>query len=583
MDLKKLFSELVRRNVIRAVLAYLAVAWVLIEVSSTILPTFGAPEYVIRGLIYLLGIGLIIWTGFSWVYDLTPQGIQKTPEEYDTPETRALNSRRLNAVIIGAGIAAILALLAGSFWVGSKWSGDKLLANTSEPRIAILPFEDRSDNAEYEYLREGLAEEVISKLFNFSGVSVISSRSSFQFRDSGKSIGEISRELKADIVLIGNYAITNQKVDVKVEVIDTKEDQILNYASIVGDLGHIRDISSQIGDHLQESLGITVDQTEGKVKKEEQSFNPEAFKLYALGKSAMRDHTGQKLGDIVKYFQAAIELDPEYADPYIGMAEAYIFDVNRGYLSATEGALKAKEYALKAAKLDPGSGEVSGIMGIIHILNFEFKKAIPYFKKSLEESPNFDLTYHWYSFALEVLGDFNRAEELQKKAGILDPLNAFNDIYLAMNYIFQQDLDRAEKVIGEKLSLNPDHKEMLWIKAVLLVEREEYDEAYQTLLQRNFGLETNFIAGFVYAKIGQEDKALEVLNNLLETSERKYVSPSQIAIVLCALKRYDEALVKIEEAYLVHDQWINWVKNTSLVNPIKEYPEYISIMQRLVQ
>ena len=583
MDLKKFYKELVRRNVVRALIAYLAVSWVLIQIATTLFPVFNAPAYLLQGLIYLLAIGFVFWVGFSWVYDLTPKGIQKTPEFLDISDNRQLNSRRLNTVIVGAVLSAFLILLAGSFWAGSKWRNERFLAGNSEFRIAVLPFEDRSDNAEHEYLREALAEDVISKLFGFSGISVISSRSAFQFRDSGKSIGQISKELNADIVLIGNYAITNQKVDVKVEIIDTKEDEILNYASIAGDLGHIRDISSQIGDHLQASLGITVDQTEGKAKNKLQSFNPEAFKLYALGKSAMRDHTGQKLEDIVKYFQAAIELDPEYADPYIGMAEAYIFDVNRGYLSATEGALKAKEYALKAAKLDPGSGEVSGIMGIIHILNFEFKKAIPYFKKSLEESPNFDLTYHWYSFALEVLGDFNRAEELQKKAGILDPLNAFNDIYLAMNYIFQQDLDRAEKVIGEKLSLNPDHKEMLWIKAVLLVEREEYDEAYQTLLQRNFGLETNFIAGFVYAKIGQEDKALEVLNNLLETSERKYVSPSQIAIVLCALKRYDEALVKIEEAYLVHDQWINWVKNTTLVNPIKEYPEYISIMQRLVQ
>ncbi|MFZ9005045.1 MAG: hypothetical protein ACO3AE_13565, partial [Robiginitalea sp.] len=100
MDIKKLYKELVRRNVFRAVLAYLAVAWVLIEAASTILPTFGAPEYVIKGLIYLLSIGLVIWAGFSWVYDLTPEGIRKTPEAYDTPETRQMNRRRLNAVII---------------------------------------------------------------------------------------------------------------------------------------------------------------------------------------------------------------------------------------------------------------------------------------------------------------------------------------------------------------------------------------------------------------------------------------------------------------------------------------------------
>ena len=583
MDIKKLYRELVRRNVFRAVLAYLAVAWVVIEAASTILPTFGAPDYFIKGLIYLLSIGLVFWAGFSWVYDLTPEGIRKTPEAYDTPATRQMNSRRLNAVIVGSVITAVLVLVAGSFWAGSRWGSEKDLTSHSGYRIAVLPFEDRSDNADFEYLREGLAEDVISTLFKFSDVSVISSRSAFQFKDTEKSIDEISRALNADIVLIGNYTITNQKVDVKVEVIDTQEDEILNYASIVGDLGRIRDISSQIGVHLQESLGITADENEEKGKKEVHPVHPEAFKLYALGKSAMRDHTGQKLGDITKYFEAAIELDPNYADPYIGMAEAYIFDVNRGYLSPTEAARKAKNYALKAEKLNPGSGEVSGLLGIIHSFNFDFTQAVPYFEKSLEKSPNFTLTYQWYSFHLYFKGDFNRAEELQRKAAILDPLDALNDIYLATNFIFQHKLAEAEEIINSKLSLNPNHLEMIWLKSVLLVEKGLYEEAYETILKREEFLDTNFVSGFIFARVGQEDRAKRVLDNILARTEKQYVPPSQIAILMCGLGLYDQALEKIEEAFLAHDQWIGWVAFTSMADPIKEDPRYVSLMDSLVK
>ncbi|MEJ2585580.1 MAG: hypothetical protein P8Z38_11280 [Robiginitalea sp.] len=583
MDLKKLYRELVRRNVFRAVLAYLAVAWVLIEAASTILPTFGAPEYLIKGLIYLLAIGLIFWTGFSWVYDLTPEGIRKTPDAYDTPDTRQMNSRRLNAVIIGSAITAILVLLAGSFWAGSRWSSEKNLASNSVYRIAVLPFEDRSDNEDFEYLREGLAEDVISKLFTFSDVSVISSRSAFQFKDTGKTIGEISRELKADIVLIGNYTITNQKVDVKVEVIDTKEDEILNYASIVGDLGHIRNISSQIGLHLQESLGFTSNETESIEEIEEEPVNPEAFKLYSMGKSAMRDHTGQKLADVTKYFEAAIELDPDYVDPYIGMAEAYLFDINRGYLSPTEGAAKAKKYALKAEKLNPGSGKVSGLLGSIHFCNYDFEEAVPYFEKSLEKSPNFTLTYQWYSFILYFFGDFDRAEELQRKAALLDPLDQFNDMYLAINYIFRGKLGQAENFIDTKLSLNPDHLEMIWLKSVLLVEKGMYQEAYETILKRKQFLETNFLSGYIFARVGEEEQAEIVLNKIMERSEKQYVPPSQIVMLLCGLGRYDQALDQIEEAFLSHDLWIGWVHFTSMADPIKDDPRYISLMKPLVK
>ena len=582
MDLKKLYRELIRRNVFRAVLAYLAVAWVLIEAASTILPTFGAPEYLIKGLIYLLAIGLIFWTGFSWVYDLTPDGIRRTPELQDTTGHRQMNIRRLNAVIVGAVIAGILVLLAGSFWAGARWRNDNVPAANPGYRVAVLPFEDRSDNVDFEYLREGLAEDVISTLFDITDISVISSRSAFQFKDTDKSIREISRELNADIVLVGSYTITNQKMDVKVEIIDTGEDEILNYAAIAGDLAHISDISKQIGGHLQESLGVTTREAADDGMKIERLVNPEAFKLYSLGKSAMRDHTGQKLAEVTKYFEAAIEQDPDYVDPYIGMAEAYLFDVNRGYLSPTEGAARAKKYALEAERLQPGSGEVSGLLGSIHFCNYDFEQAVPYFEKSIEKSPNFTLAYQWYSFILYFFGDFDRAEELQKKAALLDPLDAFNDVYLASNYIFQHKLGKAEELIDAKLSLNPDHLEMIWLKSVLLVEEGRYQQAYETILKRKRFLDTNFVAGYIYARVGMVEKAENVLNTILERSKERYVPPSQIAMLMCGLEQYDQALNQVEEAFLVHDLWIGWVHFTSMADPIKDEPRYEAMMGTLL-
>ena len=582
MDFKNLYRELVRRNVFRAVLAYLAVAWVLIEAASTLLPTFDAPPYLLKGLIYLLAIGLIFWTGFSWIYDLTPRGIRKTPEEYDDGiQTRALNSRRLNAVIVGAVLTGFLLLLAGSFWAGSKWESGKLLSNNAEYRIAVLPFEDRSDNAEFEYLREGLAEDVIGKLFNFSGISVISSRSTFLFKDSDKSIQEISNELNADIILIGNYAITNQDVDVKVEVIDTKDNEVLNYASIIGDLGHIRDISSEIGNHLYQSLGIHNGESQQKEANVLQEVNLEAFKLNALGKSAMRGHTGQKLEDITRYFEAAIELDPTYMDPYIGMAQAFVFEVNRGYMSPAEAALKVKEYALRAEKLNPGSGQVSCMMGIIHSFEYDFKNAIPYFEKALEKNPNFTLTYEWYSFTLLVSGDFERAVELQKNALLLDPLYAINEMTLAMKYIFLDKFDSAEALINSKLILDPDHMQMIWIKAVFLTEKGMYKDAYEMILKRKKYLETNFMSAFIFAKVGEEERAEATLNKILERAQKQYVPPSQLAILLCGLGRYDQALEQVEKAYLLHDQWLPWVVYTSFCDPIKESPRYTSLIAQL--
>jgi tetratricopeptide (TPR) repeat protein len=343
-------------------------------------------------------------------------------------------------------------------------------------------------------------------------------------------------------------------------------------------LGQISEISSQIGVHLEHSLGISAEGYIEKAGLDLRPVNPEAFKLYALGKSAMRNHTGQKLADITRYFQAAIELDPDYFAPYIGMAEAYIFDVNRGYMSSTQASQKVKEYVLKAEKLNPGSGEVSGIMGIIHFLDFDFRNAVPYFEESMEKSPNFSLAYEWYSFTLEFMGDLEKAQEIQKKAAILDPLNAFYDYILIMNHLYQHEYNKAEALINKKLTLNPNDPEFLWVKAVALTEQGRYQEAHEVLLKRKFGLETNFVSGYVFAKIGQEDRARQVVKNMLD---KEFVSPSQLAVVYCGLEEYDLALEQIEKAYLTQDGWFKWILLSSMADPVKNDPRYLSILEQL--
>lgn len=577
MDFKRLYRELVRRNVFRAVVAYLAVAWVLVQIADTIFPAFDAPAYLMQGLIYLLVVGLVIWTGFSWVYDLTPDGIQKTSDENNDSETRQLNSRRLNAVIAGAGIVALLVLLATSFWAGSRWNQGLEHANRSEYRIAVLPFEDRSDNLEFEYLREGLAEEVIGKLVNAKTLSVISSKSSFRFQDADLSIDQIRETLEADIILTGSYAVTQQTIDIKTELIRGEDHEILNYASIVGDLAHIQEVSSKIRNNIYGALGYSEDQGE-ESRVLTQDVNVEAYKYNALGQSAMRDNTGQKLDEITRYFQAAIDLDPDYQDPYIGMAEAYIFDVNRGYISTAEAAGKARNYALEAEKLNPGCGEVSGLMGIIHFMEFDFKGALPYFQMSIEKTPNYHLAYQWYAFTLEFLGDFEKAENLQKKAAVLDPLNAMNEAYLILNNIYRKKFESAAELINSRLSLDPDHKQTLWLKALLQTEQGQFEEARKTFIERGIGLETNFVYGFILGKLGQVEEAQVVLDNM---HKRPFVSPSQLAIVYCGLGRYDDALEQIEEAFLIHDGWLKWVIYTSMTDPIKDDPRFVALTTRL--
>ncbi len=479
------------------------------------------------------------------------------------------------------GIVSIL--IASLLLVVFNYVQSPLRLNNGNRTIAVLPFDNRSEAVEFEYLRESLAEDVISQLFNLSSYTVISSRSSFQFKNSDKSLQQISKELKADILLIGNFNVSNEEIEVKIEVVEGDDNEILNYANIGANFDDIKSISKQIGQSLYQTLDISSEISDRARKKDSEIINIEAYKLNALGKSAMHDNTGQKLADIIQYFQAAIDIDSTYVDPYLGIAEAYIFDGNRGYISSAEAVQKAREYALIAEKLRPGLGEVSSIMGTIHYLNWEFKKAVPYFKRSLEESPNFHMTYTYYAFCLESMGKFDEALDLLKKATIIDPLDAFNDVYIALNYMFQDNMVEAHRIIDAKLEIEPDHAMNLWVKAILLNKEQKYEEALKALEKRGFGFESNYMAGYAYAMLGDIEKASFVLNNMIENSKKQHVPPSQIAVVYCGLGDVEKAIEQVEEAFLIHDIWIGHLIFTGFSDPIKDDPRYVSLMNSLFQ
>ena len=174
MRFRKLISELSRRNVFKAIIAYLAVAWVIVQIASIVLPVFEAPKYSLKIIIYLLSAGLILWIGFSWVYDLTSEGFKKTKDIVNSEEVAQLNSRRLNKVIAGALFLAILLLISISFWAGSLWN-EGLLINHNK-KVAVLPFIDSTENQE-EYFKVGMTDALIDELSKVDELTIINQAS----------------------------------------------------------------------------------------------------------------------------------------------------------------------------------------------------------------------------------------------------------------------------------------------------------------------------------------------------------------------------------------------------------------------
>ena len=234
-----------------------------------------------------------------------------------------------------------------------------------------------------------------------------------------------------------------------------------------------------------------------------------------------------------------------------------------------------------AESLKPGSGEVQGLLGVLYSMEFNFSEAIQYLEKSIEISPNYDLAYHFYAYDLLIYEQYDLSVAMLEKAMVLDPLNAFYQIYKPLYLTFQNKFDQAEELLNSELVVNPNHPMTLWTLAVLHLQKKDYQAAYEALIKRGVGLESNFISGYTYAMLGMDKEANVVLENMLENAKNGFVPPTQLAIMYTGLGQYDKALEQVEQAYLIHDNWIMWAKFSNTLDPIRDDPRYVKVMEMI--
>ena len=501
-----------------------------------------------------------------------------TEEDNSDQYQQFLRRRKVPILKFGLMVVASLIIIAAAFlWYDTYYN----VSLEDYKSIAILPFQNKTNNQDLDYLREGLADDVINQFSHLSTLSVISSRSSFQFKDSDKTIGQLSKALKADLIMDGSFSIEGDMLMVKIELIAGETNKIICYASPKANLDEVKNIAATIEKEVFKSLSIPTSDDKQSSLVNMKNVNIEAYKNYALGKNAMRDNTLQEKEDIIRYFNAAIQLDSTYADPYIGIAEAYFFDLNRGYLSINEVAPLISEYALMAERLKPGSGEVQGLLGALYSWEFKSKDAIQYFEKSIQISPNYDFTYSHYAYALAIAGQFDQAIIMIDKACILDPLNNFYLVFKPLYLTFQDKYAEAQELLEAELKLNPDNTHLLWTLAVLHNQKKDYQAAYEVLIKRGVGLESNFVAGYTYAMLGMEKEANLVLANMLEKSLKGFVPLSQLAIMYVGLGQYDKAIEQVEQAYLTRDSWFFWVRYSAMMDPIRDDPRFVKVMEMM--
>jgi TolB-like protein/Tfp pilus assembly protein PilF len=469
-------EELKRRNVFRVGLAYLVGAWLLIQVVDILLDNIGAPAWVLQTLFVGLGVGFFITLFFAWAFEMTPDGVKREKDVDRSQSITPNTGKKLNNATLVLMAIAIAYLLFDKFSdeapetvssaqtevVGTS-SEDKPdqgpVTETPRQSIAVLPFDNRSRNVDDEYFTEGIHDDLLTNLARISSLKVISRTSVTQYKNTEKTIPMIAKELGVATVMEGAVQRSGNTVRINVQLIDAKTDEHL-WAEIFDrelTAENLFVIQSEISEKIAAALEATLSPEEEQRINEFPTQNLEAYNAYLRGRQLLPQRNSKDLGLAMESFERAVELDPDFALAWVGIAESANLLGAHGTLNPDEK-IRIMEVAVKRAlEINPNLGEAYTSKGsLLDDLN-QTAQAEAAYKRAIELSPNYATTYHWYSILISNTNDrLQEALELINRAAELDPLSPIIKSNIAQIYGRMGRFAEEESAYLQLLSANPE-------------------------------------------------------------------------------------------------------------------------------
>jgi len=453
MNLGNFFAELRRRNIYRVAVAYAIVAWLLIQVATQVFPFLEIPRWCVRLVILLLALGFPMAMILAWAYELTPEGIKRTEEVAPEKSIKHHTGRRLNALIIGVLLCAVAFLLYQRFGPGT------VPADGLEKSIAVLPFDNFSDDKNNAFFADGIQDDILTSLAKIHDLKVISRTSVMPYRGATKSnLPQIAQALGVANILEGSVRRGDNRVVVSVQLIDARNDRHLwakRYDRLLADsLGLQGELASEIAAELRATLSP---QEKGRVETKP-TDNPDAYVLYlkARGYETSADRLYEDYKVAERLYGEAIGHDPSFALAHARLS-ATIARLYHWFDPTAECKARVKSAAEKALQLNSDLGEAHLAMGLYYYwTESNYDKALDEFRIAGAALPN-DSDISYFSAAIRRRqGKFTDNIDLLKKSQTVDPGNANVASEIAYTYSFIHDWAETARWQDRVVALAPN-------------------------------------------------------------------------------------------------------------------------------
>lgn len=485
------------------------------------------------------------------------------------------------SLALGLALTA-LALALPYFWF---WRGQKEIK--PRPRsMAVLPFEQLGAEAGDEYFGIGIADVLITRLSNIHQIVVRPTSAVLKYTEQAQDPVAAGRELKVDSVLEGSVHRAGEQIRVTVRLVSVRDGALLwaeKFDAKFTDIFRVQDsISEQVARAL--TLELTGEEQTRLIKR--YTDNTEAYQAYLKGRYFLNRRTEEDFEKGIKYFQQAIDLDPNYALAYAGLADSYALLVVFGVLPPREAMPKAKTAALKALEIDPNLAEAhTSLAHVKHCYEWDFAGAEEEYKRAIELNPNYAIAYHWYGLYLARMGRFDEAVGEMERSQEIDPFSLANGANLGWTFYAARRYDQAIEQLNRTLEMDPNFARARLYLGRAFVQKGMYAEAiaeFQKAMTLSGGSPIVLAAlGHVYGVLGKRDEAQKVLDQLRERANREYISPYEIARVCISLGDKDQAFTWLEQAYEDREERVVLLKVDPLLDSLRPDPRFADLLRRV--
>jgi TolB-like protein/lipoprotein NlpI len=451
--------------------------------------------------------------------------------------------------------------------------------------IAVLPFSLLGGRSGEEFLGQGIADAIITKLGKIRRMRVTPSTAVLRYAGAEIDIQEIGEKLGVDSILTGQIQKMDENIRVTVQLTTTQRWQVLWAKKIDESFTNIFAVEDRISELVANALVDDLSATEHEGLTKRYTENAEAYRCYLEGRYFWNKRTESGFQRGIKCFEQASKLDPGYALAYTGIALCSNLLYSYGILPPSTCIPRIKEVAGRALKIDETIGEAYASLGHIYLTHdWNFPGAEEYLKRATELSPNNPTTHHWYALYLRCMGRFDEAFAELNRAHHLDPLSLVIKTAIAATHYYGRQYDMALAKCREVFDLDPNFYIVYGVWSMAYAFKGMYKEAIATI-QRAIAIENDVealaILEYIYSMAGDRAASGGQLKRLKGLSKSRYVWPFYLATIYAGWGDKERAFIYLERALKERNQNMVLLKIDPRFESLRSEPRFLDILQRI--